>query len=121
MSLLDTLFHYWPYFGSIFVLILGVTAFTLTDSEDRSVRRLKRRIRKFGLLGVGAVVAFAGSISVGMIVGTISSHDPTDPNSSPIYLVMGFMVVLLSAVFVGLLVTACVRLGKSRAVITAVR
>lgn len=121
MSLLDTLFEYWPYFGVLFLVFLATTAFALTDSDERSLRRLKRRMRKFGLLGVGAVVAFAGSISVGMIVGTIGNHDPTDPNSSPIYLVMGFLVVLLSAVFVGLLVTACVRLGKSRSMVTTLR
>ncbi len=121
MSLLDAIFDNWYYAILFFLVFLGITAYAGTDSENRTERRIKRKIRKFGLLAIGAVVAFAGSISVGMIVGTIGTHDPTDPNSSPIYLVMGFMIVLLSAVFVGLLVTACVRLGRSRGVVSTVR
>ena len=114
MNVVETLSRYWPAFLITFAVVVALCVYLGTDSESRTHRRWKRAIRKYGVLAVATAFAFAGSVAIGAFVGTIGSTDVGESSITPLHLVLGFLIVLASAVLVGLTVTACVRFGRSR-------
>ena len=101
-----------------FVPVVGLFAYLSVESENRSHRRLKRKIKKALAISIGVAFAFVGSLAVGHLVGTIGTTEPTqhvtDPGLSPLYLVLAFLVVVAVAGVVGLAIAACLQNLRSR-------
>lgn len=116
MDIVSTLMDYWV--ESIFVFFAFVTFIVYLgyESTNRSHRRFKRNLKKYSLMIFGVAMAFVVSIMVGMLAGAVGSLDVKDSSTSPLHLVLGFLVVIASAVLVGVMVSACVKLGRSRSV-----
>ena len=107
--------------AAVVLAALGLVAlftYLCFESEDRTIRRMKRKIKRALAISLGIAVAFAGSLAVGHMVGTIgateNNHAVTESGTSPIYLILGFLVVLAIAGFVGLAIAACLNLQNVR-------
>ncbi|MFO0938983.1 MAG: hypothetical protein U0798_20975 [Gemmataceae bacterium] len=107
--------------GLVIGAILLVTihsAFHPKESDSRSLKRLKRKVRKYSTLTMGLAFAFAGSLTVGHMIGTLgsteNSHSVTEAGISPIYIICGFLAVLMILGIVVMSVAKFVQSSQSR-------
>ena len=100
------------------VLLTVLSVFSYKDTDHRSVKLLKRKVRKATILTMGVSFAFIGSLTIGQLIGTLgaseNNHSVTEAGISPIFIIFGFLAVLAIAGIVAFSIVKCVQNMHSR-------